>query len=89
MHIAIIGLGLIGGSIGLALKTARWRDATVVGYSRTPDTISTALQMGAIDEACSTLEEGVQKADIVIIATPVLMIKEIFKKIDSCKVGDS
>ena len=81
MHITIIGLGLIGGSIGLALKKAHWNNARIVGYSRSPDSASTALEMGAIDKACSTLEEGVQNADIVIIATPVLVIKEIFQKI--------
>jgi prephenate dehydrogenase len=83
MQIAIIGLGLIGGSIGLALKQAKWRDAKVVGYSRSPTSVPVALNIGAIDEACSSLEETVQNADIIIIATPVLTIKDILIRISS------
>lgn len=83
MQIAIIGLGLIGGSIGLALKQANWRDARVVGYSRSPTSASIALNIGAIDEACLNLEETVKNADVIIITTPVLTIKDILTRISS------
>jgi len=81
MQIAIIGLGLIGGSIGLALKQAKWRNAIVVGYSRSPTSTSTALNIGAIDESRSSLEEAVKNANMAIIATPVLTIKDIFHRL--------
>ncbi|MFC2050994.1 prephenate dehydrogenase [Chloroflexota bacterium] len=81
MRLAIIGLGLIGGSIGLALKQANWRQAEVVGYVRRCEVGSLALKLGAVDRVESTLSETVKGASIVIIATPILTIKDIFSQI--------
>jgi prephenate dehydrogenase len=79
--VAIIGLGLIGGSIGLALgrgKKSRWE---IIGYSRRRETVAKALSLGAIDRAETNLEDAIQRAELVIIATPVLTVKEIFSQI--------
>jgi len=81
MRIAIIGLGLIGGSIGLALKQANWRKAEVIGYVRRREIGPLALKLGAVDRVESNLRDVVRGADIVIIATPVLTIKDIFVQI--------
>ncbi len=81
MRIAIIGLGLIGGSIGLALKQASWRGAEIIGYARRRETGSLALKSGAVDKVASSLRNVVKGADIVIIAAPVLAIKDIFEQI--------
>lgn len=81
MRIAIIGLGLIGGSIGLALKQAKWREAEVIGYVRRPEARSMALGSGAVDRVESTLEETVKSAELVIIATPVLTIEGVLSQI--------
>jgi prephenate dehydrogenase len=81
MRIAIIGLGLIGGSIGLALKQASWRGAEIIGYARRRETGSLALKSGAVDKVASNLRNVVKGADIVIIAAPVLTIKDIFEQI--------
>jgi len=89
MQVTIIGLGLIGGSIGLALKQTNWQGARVVGYSRSPTSAPIAIDTGAIDEACSSLEESVRNANIIIIATPVLVIKEIFQRISNILQPDS
>ena len=78
MRIAIIGLGLIGGSIGLALKQANWRGAEVIGYVRRQEIGSLALKLGAVDKVESNLRDVVRGSDVVIIATPVLTIKDIF-----------
>lgn len=83
MQVAIIGLGLIGGSVGLALKKSNWRNAEVIGYVRRPEVGSTALNLGAIDKASSSLKQTVESAELVIIATPVLTIKDIFREISS------
>ena len=93
-RITIIGLGLIGGSIGLALKKNHTTDLEVVGYSRTPETISLAHQCGAIDRGEPELLDAIANAAIVIIATPVLTIKEILLKIglylpSGCVVTDT
>lgn len=81
MRVAIIGLGLIGGSLGLALKQAKWRDAEIVGYVRHPEVGSTALRIGAVDKVEPNLKKTVHNADLVIIATPVLKLKDIFAQI--------
>lgn len=81
MRIAIIGLGLIGGSIGLALKQADWRQAKITGYAHHRETASLARKSGAIDTVEFDLRKAVKSADIIIIATPVLTIKDVFKQI--------
>lgn len=78
MRVAIIGLGLIGGSIGLALKKKNWREAQIVGYVRRRETGQMALNMGAVDRFELSLDKTVRDADVVIISTPVLTIKDIF-----------
>jgi prephenate dehydrogenase len=81
MRIAIIGLGLIGGSIGLALKHANWRRAEIIGYSRRRETASLTQKSGAVDMVELDLPKAVKSADIIIVATPVLVIKDVFAQI--------
>jgi len=89
VRLAIIGLGLIGGSLGLALKRANWQQAEVVGYVRRHEAGSLALKLGVVDRVESTLSETVKGANIVIIATPILAIKDIFSQIASDLSDDS
>jgi prephenate dehydrogenase len=81
MRIAIIGLGLIGGSIGLALKQANWRNAELIGYARRSETASLARKSGAVDKVELDLSKAVKSADIIIVATPVLAVQDVFKQI--------
>jgi prephenate dehydrogenase len=81
MRIAIIGLGLIGGSLGLALKQVKWRDAELIGYARHPETASLARKAGAFDKVELKLDKAVKDADIIIVATPVLAVRDIFIRI--------
>lgn len=69
-NIAIVGVGLIGGSLGLALRK-RGLAAKVTGIGRKMSTLDTALSVGAIDLATTDLAQGVAQAEIVVIATPV------------------
>ncbi|MBI4332278.1 MAG: prephenate dehydrogenase/arogenate dehydrogenase family protein [Chloroflexi bacterium] len=78
--ISIIGLGLIGGSLGLALKKYD-PDAQVTGFSRRAETLSLALDRGAIDAAAASLKEAVDGANLVIIATPILAARAILKEV--------
>ena len=89
VRLAIVGLGLIGGSLGLALKRANWQQAEVVGYVRRHEAGSLALKLGVVDRVESTLSETVKGANIVIIATPILAIKDIFSQIASDLSDDS
>lgn len=79
--VTIIGLGLIGGSIGLALRQGNEPEWEIVGYSRRQETVANALSSGAIERGEADLKDAVKQADFVIIATPVLTVKEIFSEI--------
>ena len=69
-RIAIIGVGLIGGSVGLAAKTrgvARHR----VGIDREPRVLEHAAKLGAIDSWSCDLAEGIRGAELCVVCTPV------------------
>ncbi|MGE0067494.1 MAG: prephenate dehydrogenase/arogenate dehydrogenase family protein [Solirubrobacterales bacterium] len=67
--LAVLGVGLIGGSIGLA---ARQRlGAEVVGASRSPETVARARELGAIDRGAGSVAEACEGADVVFCAGPV------------------
>ncbi|MFA5339311.1 MAG: prephenate dehydrogenase [Candidatus Omnitrophota bacterium] len=85
--VTIIGVGLIGGSIGEALKQ-RGLAGTVVGVGHRASSINEALARGAIDKGTLDAVRGVAGADLVIIATPVCLIPGVAKKISrSLKKG--
>jgi len=78
--ITIIGTGLIGGSIGLAIKKKRLAKE-VWGVARHKATLNVARRNGAVDKATLDVKEAVKGADLVILATPVGTIIPILKKI--------
>lgn len=69
MTIAVVGIGLIGGSMALGLRDAGFAQH-FIGVSRRPETAQKALDLGLVDEILP-LEEAVKKADILLVATPV------------------
>jgi prephenate dehydrogenase len=71
--VAIVGVGLIGGSIGLALR-ARGLNGRVIGIGRDVARLHEAVALGAIDEATTNLQAGVAAAEVVVICTPVTQI---------------
>jgi len=79
-RIAIIGVGLIGGSLGLAVKK-RNLARVVVGIGRRSSSIRKALNRGAIDIGTKDLAKGVAGADLVVMATPVCLIPKIAQTI--------
>jgi len=94
VQVTIIGLGLIGGSIGLALRQGAKPEWEIVGYSRRQETVANALNSGVIERGVTNLKDAVKQADFVIIATPVLTVKEIFSEIaphlpSACIVTDT
>lgn len=81
-RITIIGLGLIGGSLGLAIKASgSLSDVEIVGHDRERSAEDTAKRMGAIDRAEHNLPRAVEGAGMVIIATPLLAIREVLQQI--------
>jgi len=69
-QVAIIGVGLIGGSLGMILR-GNGLAGSVVGVGRRVENLKTAVQMGAIDRYVVDPREGVAEADVVVLATPV------------------
>jgi prephenate dehydrogenase len=78
--VAIIGLGLIGGSLAFDIK-GRHLAEVVIGISRRSEVIDLARGAGAIDWGTTDLLKGVAGADLIFICTPIFSIVEIFKKI--------
>ena len=69
-HVAIIGVGLIGGSLGMVLKRLAMAES-VVGIGRRIENLRVAQRLGAIDRFVRDAPEGVRDADLVVLATPV------------------
>jgi prephenate dehydrogenase len=76
--LAIVGLGLIGGSMGLALSRAGNVKAEIVGYDREYDVATRAQKAGAVQSIAPTLEHAVRDASLVIVATPILAVRRVF-----------
>jgi prephenate dehydrogenase len=73
--LAVVGVGLIGGSIGLAAKRRRLA-GRVLGVGRHPDSLQRARHLGAIDEGLLDLGAAAARADVVVFCTPVDRIAE-------------
>jgi len=94
VRVAIIGLGLIGGSIGLALRQSPKSEWNLTAYVRRPEVASKALSYGIADRVETDLGATVREAELVIIATPVLTIKDVMRQIagylpSGCVVTDT
>ncbi len=82
-RVALIGLGLIGGSIGLALHKAKAAQE-VVGYDLGKGVSDRARKVGAIDQAYSTLADTVRGAELVVLATPVGAMRALLQNLATC-----
>lgn len=79
-RIAIIGVGLLGGSIGLAVKS-RAIARKVIGIGRNPERLELAMRMHAVDAVTTNLEEGCSEADFIILALPVKRMIEFLEPV--------
>lgn len=92
MRIAIVGVGLIGGSIGLAARERL--GATVSGWSRSRSTLERACELGALDRAGETLAGAVGDAEAVFVCAPVGVLPEVVREVlaaapEDCVVTDA
>lgn len=78
-RITIIGVGVIGGSLGLAIKK-RFRSVVITGVDR-PDVLKKALRRGVIDIASRHLKEAVAGTDLVFLATPISAILKLLPQV--------
>lgn len=79
-HIAICGLGLIGGSIARDIKK-RGLAETVTGLGRSPERLKKAADMGLIDAWHTDPADGIPQADLIVIGTPVSLIPGLILKL--------
>jgi prephenate dehydrogenase len=82
-QVVIIGVGLIGGSLGMVLRR-KGLAASVVGVGRRIENLKTAVELGAIDRYVVDPREGVRDADLVVLATPVDTYDRHLKAWSSC-----
>ena len=81
-RLAVIGLGLIGGSFARAVRKAG-AVREVVGYDADPARVAAALELGVATVAAASLEEAVREADVVLLSVPVLQTREVLSQLAS------
>jgi prephenate dehydrogenase len=79
MRVAVVGVGLIGGSVALAAR--EHLDATVAGYDPDPVALQTAVDRGAVDEAASDLAGAVGGSEVVFVAAPVGALADVVSEV--------
>src|ERR1041385_516366 len=79
-RVAVVGVGLIGGSIALALKEAK-ACGHVVGVGRSPVNLKLALSRGVIDSVATDPARAAEGADLVLVASPVGQFEKIFRAV--------
>jgi len=84
LNLTILGVGLIGGSLGLCLKEEMGDQIHIVGNCRTQESMDNALRLGAVDEIAADPCKAVAAADVVFLSPPVLQIVPLVKKILPC-----
>ncbi len=75
-EIAIIGLGLIGASLGLALKAGGLTDTPIVGHDTSGKALGAAKKLGAVDRIADNAADAVKSAAIVILAVPIMNLRQ-------------
>ena len=78
MRIAVLGVGLIGGSIGLAARE-HVQGAEIVGFGRDPERLRVAAERGAIDRAANSVKEAVGGADLCFACAPVGVLPQLVR----------
>ena len=79
MRIAVVGVGLIGGSVGLAAKE-KIADARVRGYDLSEGALAAARERGAIDEECESIEQAAEGAAACFVCAPVGSLGHVARK---------
>lgn len=80
MKLAVIGMGLMGGSAALAMKRAGTIHS-VYACDMSPEAVSDSISMGIADEGGSDPAEAARSADVIMVATPVMTMESIFRQI--------
>ncbi|MEM7304065.1 MAG: prephenate dehydrogenase/arogenate dehydrogenase family protein [Pseudomonadota bacterium] len=80
--VAIIGVGLIGGSLARALRKNDWCES-LIGFDSDDNALTNAQQLNVIDQGFSSFSECEQIPEVIVIATPVLTVGRVCEQIKS------
>jgi prephenate dehydrogenase len=81
-RIAILGTGLLGTSVGLALREAGFKD-TITGWNRSPEQGQVALKMGAVDALAADAIEAARASQVTLLAVPIYATLDFMEKLAS------
>ena len=87
-NITILGVGLIGGSLGLALKAKGFR-GEITGLGRRMHTLEIALERRAVDSVTTDFEAGICGAEVVVVGMPVDLIPTMVQRIAEARTSDA
>lgn len=79
-QVFVIGLGLIGGSVAIAIKNGN-SESVIFGYDLNKEQLELAKALGVIDEPVDNILEHIHKMDYIVLATPVLQAREILENL--------
>lgn len=86
--VCIIGTGLIGGSLALAIRQAGFcREIT--GAGRTEETLIKAVELGVIDRYDTSISNAAQNADIVVVCVPLGAMHAVFEQINTAEIENT
>ncbi|MBC7183220.1 MAG: prephenate dehydrogenase/arogenate dehydrogenase family protein, partial [Marinobacter sp.] len=87
-RVAVIGLGLIGGSLASAIR-GHGLAGKVVGADKRSEELQLGKELGVIDEAASSVAEAVRGADLVVLAVPVRATRAVLEEVRTCLGPDA
>ncbi|MDX5336120.1 MAG: bifunctional prephenate dehydrogenase/3-phosphoshikimate 1-carboxyvinyltransferase [Marinobacter sp.] len=87
-RVAVIGLGLIGGSLASAIRNHNLA-RVVVGFDQKPEDAALGVDLGVIDQAATTLEQAVRGSDLVVLAVPVRATRVVLEQIRPWLASDA
>lgn len=87
-RVAVIGLGLIGGSLAAALREKNLAK-DVVGFDTRADELAMGVELGVINSAADSAAQAVSGADLVVLAVPVRATQSVLREIQSALNGDA
>ncbi|MEX2252876.1 MAG: prephenate dehydrogenase/arogenate dehydrogenase family protein [Thermoleophilaceae bacterium] len=88
MRIALLGVGLIGGSIGLAARERLDGEVEVAGFDLSGEVLATARERGAIDSEAASVEEALDGAEACFVCTPVGALGDLIAAALDAAAGD-
>ncbi|BCB04527.1 prephenate dehydrogenase [Bacillus sp. KH172YL63] len=86
--VLVIGMGLIGGSLALVIKKEH-PESVIIGYDVNQKEVKLAKSLGVIDDIAVSLQEGAERADLIVVSTPVFQTEKIIEQFQAFSLKES